>query len=60
VLDPFTGTGSVLVSAAHLGALTMGMDIDMRVIKIGEEGCWQAYIRYSRHYLNHPGCWVHW
>jgi tRNA (guanine10-N2)-methyltransferase len=36
VLDPFVGTGSILVPAAHLGALTMGTDIDIRVIKIGE------------------------
>ena len=37
VLDPFVGTGSTLVPAAHLGALTLGADIDFRVIKIG--GC---------------------
>lgn len=36
VLDPFVGTGSILVPAAHLGALTMGTDIDIRVIKIGK------------------------
>lgn len=35
VLDPFVGTGSVLVPATHLGALTLGADIDIRVIKIG-------------------------
>lgn len=31
VLDPFVGTGSILVSAAHFGAITMGTDIDIRV-----------------------------
>ncbi|KAI3434388.1 hypothetical protein D9Q98_002466 [Chlorella vulgaris] len=37
VLDPFVGTGSVLVPATHLGALTLGADIDIRVIKIGKK-----------------------
>lgn len=36
VLDPFVGTGSILVPAAHLGAHTLGADIDVRVIKMGE------------------------
>lgn len=31
VMDPFVGTGSILVSAAHRGAVTLGMDIDIRV-----------------------------
>lgn len=35
VLDPFVGTGSVLVPAAHRGALTLGTDIDIRVIRLG-------------------------
>lgn len=30
------GTGSCLVPAAHLGAYTIGTDIDVRVIKLGE------------------------
>ncbi|CUM64248.1 uncharacterized protein PRCAT00001845001 [Priceomyces carsonii] len=33
VYDPFTGTGSFLVSAAHYGAITMGSDIDVRALK---------------------------
>ena len=33
VLDPFVGTGSVLVAASHFGALCFGSDIDMRVLK---------------------------
>lgn len=36
VWDPFVGTGSILVAAAHLGAQTFGTDIDIRVIKWGE------------------------
>lgn len=35
VLDPFVGTGSILIAAAARGALTLGTDIDMRVIKLG-------------------------
>ncbi|KAL4439704.1 hypothetical protein ABPG75_002705 [Micractinium tetrahymenae] len=37
VLDPFVGTGSILIPAAHLGALTLGADIDIRVIKLGKK-----------------------
>lgn len=36
VIDPFVGTGGLLIPAAAMGAVTMGMDIDMRVIKIGK------------------------
>ena len=36
VLDPFVGTGSMLVAAAAVGAITLGADIDMRVIRIGK------------------------
>ncbi|KAJ7968142.1 tRNA (Guanine(10)-N2)-methyltransferase like [Quillaja saponaria] len=35
VYDPFVGTGSVLVAAAHFGAMTMGADIDIRVVRDG-------------------------
>lgn len=31
--DPFAGTGSFLVSAGHCGALSVGTDIDVRMIK---------------------------
>ena len=34
-LDPYCGTGSVLVAAARLGATVVGGDIDMRVLKLG-------------------------
>ncbi|KAF7458859.1 putative tRNA guanosine-2'-O-methyltransferase [Cryptosporidium felis] len=32
VFDPFCGTGGILISASHLGALCFGSDIDLRVI----------------------------
>ncbi|KAL1534303.1 tRNA (guanine(10)-N(2))-methyltransferase [Salvia divinorum] len=35
VYDPFVGTGSILVGAAHFGAMTMGADIDIRVVRDG-------------------------
>ncbi|KAK2076934.1 hypothetical protein QBZ16_005162 [Prototheca wickerhamii] len=37
VFDPFVGTGSILVAAAHRGARTLGTDIDMRVLKLGKK-----------------------
>jgi len=36
VLDPYAGTGSILVAAAEHGAQVIGGDIDMRVIKLGK------------------------
>ena len=36
VWDPFCGTGSILIAAAHFGAMTLGSDIDIRVIKHGK------------------------
>jgi hypothetical protein len=33
VLDPFVGTGSLLIPPSHYGALCTGCDIDMRVLK---------------------------
>lgn len=38
--DPFVGTGSFMVTAAHFGALTMGSDIDPRSFKGKEEENW--------------------
>lgn len=35
VLDPYLGTGSILVAAAQRGAATMGTDIDARVVMRG-------------------------
>lgn len=37
VWDPFCGTGSILVAAAHYGAMTLGTDIDIRVIRWGKK-----------------------
>ncbi|KAL6139270.1 hypothetical protein ACLB2K_064547 [Fragaria x ananassa] len=36
VYDPFVGTGSILIAAAHYGAMTMGADIDIRVVRDGK------------------------
>ena len=33
VLDPFCGSASLLIAAAHFGAYTLGSDIDIRVIR---------------------------
>ncbi|KAL8454519.1 hypothetical protein Emed_000240 [Eimeria media] len=33
VLDPFVGTGGLLIAAAHYGACCFGADIDIRVLK---------------------------
>lgn len=35
--DPYVGTGSILVAAAHLGAHTIGADIDIRVVRDGKQ-----------------------
>ncbi len=36
MFDPFAGTGSILVAAAHFGAITLGADIDIRVLRDGK------------------------
>lgn len=36
MFDPFAGTGSILIAAAHLGAYTLGIDIDIRVLRDGK------------------------
>ena len=36
-MDPFCGTGSILIAAAHYGAMTLGTDIDIRVIRWGKK-----------------------
>ncbi len=38
VYDPFVGTGSLLVAASHMGAVTLGADIDVRVVRDGKRG----------------------
>ena len=35
VMDPFCGTGSTLVTAGHWGAMTLGTDMDGRVLRSG-------------------------
>ncbi|KPA73401.1 methyltransferase-like protein [Leptomonas pyrrhocoris] len=37
VYDPFCGTGSLLVAAAHCGAMTVGSDADGRAMRAGTE-----------------------
>ncbi|KPI84562.1 methyltransferase-like protein [Leptomonas seymouri] len=37
VYDPFCGTGSLLVAAAHCGAMTFGSDADGRAMRAGTE-----------------------
>lgn len=36
--DPFVGTGSILIAATHLRAITVGADIDLKVIREGKIG----------------------
>lgn len=53
VFDPFCGTGSCLIPAAHFGSLTLGADIDIRVVKYGKRGhtIWSNFEQYG---LNAP------
>ncbi len=37
VVDPFVGTGSIIVAAAQFGAVVLGSDIDVRVLR-GKQG----------------------
>lgn len=37
LLDPFCGTGSILIAAAHLGARVVGSDIDGDCLGLGED-----------------------
>ncbi|CAI5460715.1 unnamed protein product [Closterium sp. Yama58-4] len=48
--DPFVGTGSILVAAAHFGAVTLGADIDIRVVRDGKgpnRDVWGNFHQYS-------------
>ncbi|CAL1385494.1 unnamed protein product [Linum trigynum] len=50
VYDPFVGTGSILVGAAHFGAVTMGADIDIRVVRDGrgpDRNVWSNFKQYG-------------
>jgi tRNA (guanine10-N2)-methyltransferase len=54
VFDPYVGTGSILVAAASLGAMTWGGDIDIRVVtwgkttkKGGKVDVWSNFAQYG-------------
>lgn len=50
VYDPFVGTGSILVAATHFGAITMGEDIDLRVVRDGRGpdcNVWSNFKQYN-------------
>ncbi|KAF6257292.1 S-adenosyl-L-methionine-dependent methyltransferase [Scenedesmus sp. NREL 46B-D3] len=59
VLDPYVGTGSILIAAAARGAHTMGCDIDVRVLKQGRR-CPKTgkqvdiYSNYEQYGLQYP------
>ncbi|WIA11111.1 hypothetical protein OEZ85_011255 [Tetradesmus obliquus] len=59
VLDPYVGTGSILIAAAARGAHTMGCDIDVRVLKHGRK-CPKTgrqvdiYSNYEQYGLQYP------
>lgn len=38
VIDPFVGTGSLVITCAHFGSMTMGGDIDASALTGKEEG----------------------
>ncbi|PHU05016.1 hypothetical protein BC332_25838 [Capsicum chinense] len=50
VYDPFVGTGSILVAATHYGAIIMGADIDIRVVRDGrgpDRNVWSNFKQYG-------------
>ncbi|XWS54352.1 hypothetical protein CRYUN_Cryun10bG0082800 [Craigia yunnanensis] len=54
VYDPFVGTGSILVSAAHFGAMTMGADIDIRVVRDGHGPDCNVWSNFKQYGLQMP------
>lgn len=49
MLDPFCGSASLLISAAHFGSYTLGGDIDIRVIRGKEQDkAMPAHCRFAR------------
>jgi tRNA (guanine10-N2)-methyltransferase len=52
VLDPFVGTGSILVSCALRGAYCVGTDIDIRVLRGKNDG--NIYSNFSQFQLPRP------
>ncbi|XP_078172466.1 tRNA modification 11 protein [Carex rostrata] len=54
VYDPFVGTGSILVAAAHFGAMTMGADIDIRVVQDGRGPNCNVWTNFEQYNLPEP------
>ncbi|KAK6945564.1 Ribosomal RNA large subunit methyltransferase K/L-like, FLD domain [Dillenia turbinata] len=54
VYDPFVGTGSILVAAAHFGAMTMGADIDIRVVRDGRGPDCNVWSNFKQYELPMP------
>ncbi|KAL9251414.1 tRNA (guanine(10)-N2)-methyltransferase-like protein [Drosera capensis] len=54
VYDPFVGTGSILVAAAHFGAMTMGADIDIRVVRDGRGPDCNVWSNFKQYGLPEP------
>nr|GMC81325.1 tRNA (guanine(10)-N2)-methyltransferase homolog [Ipomoea batatas] len=54
VYDPFVGTGSILVAAAHYGAMTMGADIDIRVVRDGRGPDCNVWSNFKQYGLQMP------
>lgn len=54
VYDPFVGTGSILIAAAHFGAMTMGADIDIRVVRDGRGPDCNVWSNFKQYGLPSP------
>ncbi|GMH13220.1 hypothetical protein Nepgr_015061 [Nepenthes gracilis] len=54
IYDPFVGTGSILVAAAHFGAMTMGADIDIRVVRDGRGPDCNVWSNFRQYGLSEP------
>ncbi|CAM8914373.1 unnamed protein product [Rhodiola kirilowii] len=54
VYDPFVGTGSILIAAAHFGAMTMGADIDIRVVRDGRGPNCNIWSNFDQYGLSSP------
>eukprot|EP00249_Psilotum_nudum_P015771 c25510_g1_i1 orf=188-1663(+) len=54
VYDPFVGTGSILVAAAHYGATTLGADIDIRVVRDGRGPDCNVWSNFKQYNLPFP------
>ncbi|GAB2277678.1 hypothetical protein Dimus_012383 [Dionaea muscipula] len=54
IYDPFVGTGSILVAAAHFGAMTMGADIDIRVVRDGRGPNCNVWSNFRQYGLPEP------